>query len=485
MTSDRARELAQQLVARADLLLHETVESDESDESHEKVSSGQRLVDIVRPRGWLTHPAVAVFLNVVVVATGTEAVIAALGDRPPEPAGFGPVLLRIVVVWVLSFSPGWIFVYFLGVRIRSIWDEYVVQLYRLGLDRPENLPPPPLTSPFYESWQAAGGERRLRSPNLYRRKFDAHYGASVSGTGLDRLHRARAETLLPVFLLTALLAVCWTAVLWDVHPLDPGVRAATLWTCLAFGFLGAYTFGVNMLVGRFLQDDMRASAYMNFVLRVIVVLLLAAGAHPLLDGLRADAPTQAVVMFVIGIFPLNLLRAVPRLAFSVLRVDVPSLRPAYPLSDLEGMSIWDESRLLDVGIEDIQNLATANLVDLLLHTRIPMARLVDWIDQAQLLLHLGGSEQGLAPKFRQLGIRTATDLLAVLPADEMESRSEGAGSTKASLDALADLGVDATTVRNLVRALAREPALDAVRNWRSGGPGHPTTANASAEPRVT
>jgi hypothetical protein len=160
------------------------------------------------------------------------------------------------------------------------------------------------------------------------------------------------------------------------------------------------------------------------------------------------------------------------------RIVVPSLRPAYPLDVLEGMSIWYESQLLDLGVEDMQGLVTANLVDLLLRPQMPTARLVDWIDQSILLLHLGGSEQVLAPKLRQRGIRTATDLLAVFPAEEMESRSERR-PTKASLDTVADLDADATTVRNLVRAVSREPALVSVLNWRSGGPVPPT---ASAEP---
>lgn len=475
MISDRARELAQQLVARADVLLHETVESGEG------VPSKRHLVDDLGWRGWLTYPAVAVFLIVIVVVSVTAAVIVALGNRSPEPPGYGLVLLRIAVVWVLASTPGWIFVRFMTDRTPSIWDEYVLNLYRLGWDRPENLPPPPLSSPFFESWRVAGGEGRLRRDNIYRQKFDAYYGASVAATGRDRLHRIRVETLFPVFLLTVLLSAYWTALLWDAHSLDVGSGAAKLWTCPAFGFLGAYISSVNMLVRRFLRNDLRPSAYASFALRVIVVLLLAVGIHPLLNKLGADAAIQAAVMFVVGIFPPGLLRVMQGLAATHLRVLVPSLSPDYPLSDLEGMSAWYESQLLAEGIEDMQGLVTANLVDLLLHTQIPTAWLIDWIDQSILLLHLSRSaEHDLTPKLRKLGIRTATDLLATFPAEEMESKSERTGSTNASLDSLADLNGDATTVRNLVRIVAREPEFAYVRNWKSGGPTHPT-ATASGE----
>jgi hypothetical protein len=477
MTSDRARELAQRLVVRADVLLQQTAASDEV------VPSGRHRADGLRLDGRLPHPAVALFLNVIVVSSVAEAVIAALTGRSPEPAGFGPVLLRIVTVWALAFTPGWIFVRFLGQRMSSLWDEYVVNLHRLGWDRPENLPPPPLASRFFDRWQAAGGEVRSQKYNIYREKFDAYYGFSSSGTALDRLHRARIETLVPVFVLTALLSVCWAALLWDLHKLTFSSGVVKLWTCFAFGFLGAYAFGVNMLVRRFLRSDLRISAYANFALRIIVVLLLALGVHPLLNYLGADAKVQAAVMVLVGIFPLSSLQAMRRLASSWLRTVIPSMRPPYKLSDLDGMSVWYESRLLEEGIEDMQSLVTANLVDVVLFTRLPIARLIDWIDQSLLLLHFDRSNPGLKEKFRQLGIRTATDLLTAFPPAEMDSTSKPTGSIKTALGDFAHEGVDATEIRNLVRILQNQPGLTPVRNWKSDGLSQPTTV-ASAGRRA-
>jgi hypothetical protein len=45
----------------------------------------------------------------------------------------------------------------------------------------------------------------------------------------------------------------------------------------------------------------------------------------------------------------------------------------FPLSDLDGLTVWDQARLLEEGIEDVHALATANLVDLLLGTRVRIA----------------------------------------------------------------------------------------------------------------
>jgi len=122
-------------------------------------------------------------------------------------------------------------------------------------------------------------------------------------------------------------------------------------------------------------------------------------------------PTLA---FVIGVFPVlgwQIIQAIVSLAFKRI---VLVLKEQYPLSELDGLNIWYESRFLEEGIEDMQNLATANLVDVMLNTRIPINRLVDWIDQSLLYLHLGKKDTDYGKrareKLRSLGVRTATDL---------------------------------------------------------------------------
>ena len=64
-------------------------------------------------------------------------------------------------------------------------------------------------------------------------------------------------------------------------------------------------------------------------------------------------------------------------------------------------------------------LAHHDLVELMLPTRIPVPRLVDWTDQAILQLHVGA--QDLA-KLRSYGIRTATDLLTLRSSAEARGK---------------------------------------------------------------
>jgi hypothetical protein len=67
------------------------------------------------------------------------------------------------------------------------------------------------------------------------------------------------------------------------------------------------------------------------------------------------------------------------------------------------------TRLAEEGITSIQALARHDLVDLILSSRIPASRLVDWLDQALLYQHVTPADR---QQLRKAGIRTATELLA-------------------------------------------------------------------------
>ena len=326
---------------------------------------------------------VSICLNaLVLLVLGLTWVLA----RPPLPARSqaGPLYLEIFAVWSLAFLPGWLYIRFLGQRAGALWDEYVLNLHRLRWDSPGRLPEPPMNSDFYAKWFADGGAPAAHLPNIYQQKFDAYYGRSVSRSGQGEGPPVRVETLFPVFLTTAALALCWTAVLWDPRFTS---APASVWDVLKFGFLGAYSFILQMLIRRFFQSDLRPSAYANALLRLIVVMILVTALYQVLP--QSNPRSAAAIAFVVGFFPLVGMQALQRAAATALRVVVPSLSPPYPLNQIDGLSVWYEARLIEEGIEDMQSLATANFVDVILHTRVPVGRLVDWVDQAHLYLQPG------------------------------------------------------------------------------------------------
>jgi hypothetical protein len=130
------------------------------------------------------------------------------------------------------------------------------------------------------------------------------------------------------------------------------------------------------------------------------------------------------------------------------------------------MNLYDRARLLEEGIENIENLAHHNLMELIVRTRITTPRLVDMFDQAILYLHLGvetGSEKDGNGKnekdasrelLKSLGIRTATDLIKCKNELKAFAEDERYKSIISKLDVI-------TT------ALKDDEWLNYVQNWRS------------------
>jgi hypothetical protein len=352
-------------------------------------------------------------------------------------------LLKVFLVLFLSLVPGWLYLQFIVSKGEGLYDEYVLNLYRLKIDNIAHLPKPPPASYYWDEWI---GTYRGDDPgdNIYLKKFEATYGHNAvpeprrlkeestegeqarndGAEGRRRPQRTkivelvRHEAFSPVMLATAVLCVGWTVVvqpelLRNWHPLGNGTLSGLpkdLPTeALRYGFVGSYTFILQGLVRRYFQADLKTKAYVSAMARITLVsaLVVALDGTGLLQG-----PSAKVTAFLLGMFPeLGL-----RLAWRTLRTapakltgkDDNPLTERYPLRDLDGINLWTEARLLEEGIENMQNLATANLVNLMLHTRRPVNCLVDWIDQA--FLYLRVKDKPARDRLRRIGIRTATDL---------------------------------------------------------------------------
>ena len=462
------------------------------------------LIDRLRAeptRRWLRSKAVAAWMNVLIAAAAAITVVTAglLAEQHwPAASTWGTGALKLFALWCLAFLPGWLYIRFLTMRAKALWIEYVLTLHRLGWDLPSNLPEPPVESEFHDRW-SAGGPRRGSTSNIYRLKFEAFYGRQVltqpkprAEIGVRRKDRprgrrvsredfvVRTESLFPLFLATAVFAAGWCAVLWDTTFLT---AAGGVWDALKYGFLGAYAFVVSMLIRRFFQSDLRPSAYATSVFRVILVLLLVAVLYQVLP---TSSPTmergQLAFAFLVGFFPLVGLQVIQRIVSKLFGAVVPSLTSDYPLDQLDGFNIWYEARLAEEGVEDMQNLTTMNLVDVVLHTRVPPGRLVDWIDQAFLLIHLDPAtrvglkrmRKGKQPSdfipgaldrvsLRRAGIRTATDLLKAFSVPE-ERRGVGTSERRLELSGLTRLPLEENQIRLLVKVLCNEPGLATVWN---------------------
>jgi hypothetical protein len=193
----------------------------------------------------------------------------------------------------------------------------------------------------------------------------------------------------------------------------------------SFAFLGAYFFSLNMVVRRFTSRDLGPNAYNAISLRVVVSVLIvwaleqiyglvtvggatgaAAGAAGAAGAIAQAAATTTsdramlALAFVVGVFPYvgwSLLATAVRKINDHIPI-IPNLTGTQPLSRLDGLTIWHESRLAEEDIENVPNMANVDLPDLMLDTKMPPHRLVAWVDQAILLCAIDPDDEAANAK---------------------------------------------------------------------------------------
>ncbi|MCK5602238.1 hypothetical protein KAR91_10225, partial [Candidatus Pacearchaeota archaeon] len=227
----------------------------------------------------------------------------------------------------------------------------------------------------------------------YGNRVTEAYG-STSGV------RYLGSTRLPILIATLVITMGWILALLPIGQVENIRKAIELYrflipkpTAVNFGFLGAYFFSLNMIFRRYVRADLKPKVYSHITVRFLIVIILVwvLSELPFLNG-NSSNPLLLLAFFV-GIIPDTALTVIHEFLRNrkILRKAIPSLHVKHSLSMLEGINIYGEARLFEEGIENIENLVHHDLIDSMLMTRIPVPRLVDWIDQGILYLHLGGT----------------------------------------------------------------------------------------------
>jgi hypothetical protein len=158
-----------------------------------------------------------------------------------------------------------------------------------------------------------------------------------------------------------------------------------------FAYLGAYVFSVQELVRRYNTFDLQPQVYSSMAIRMLIAVAIVYVAAPVLKadpGGGGEPLWPAVVAFAIGVFPTQGLHFLSKIASRILTPE-PSQRVALPLGNLLGIGPWHESRLVQMGIDDAQNLATVDIRRLLLTTQFDTQQIAHWVDQAILYVRVG------------------------------------------------------------------------------------------------
>jgi hypothetical protein len=333
--------------------------------------------------------------------------------------------------------------------------------------------------------------------------FDAQqqYSALIDGVyGVKGAAYYLGTGGISLIICTILLTLGWITILFPIVPtldmaLDnlPNLFAPrpSVWT---FGFLGAYFFALNLVFKRYVRSDLTAKAYTHISVRILITATLAwvlsAIQGIFLDPTLPPAPILSVTAFLVGIIPETGTTLIVELWRRATGAISQSIAESDPLTKLEGINIYDRARLSEEGVDNVENLAHHNLIELLIRTRLPAPRLVDIVDQAILYLHAGdgytetGEEQPSNQDDRQnkkkqtserertlqllrrYGIRTATDLEGAC--SKPDSASTVAESTL--FKALTETQEDSTyaaRLRVILQSLYDDDWMPQLRHWRS------------------
>ena len=306
----------------------------------------------------------------------------------------------------------------------------------------------------------SGLNTRLEIDTKYGSQIREAYGSEDEGRG--RLARG---TRWPVLVCAFVITIGWLAAFTPVGEIDLALVQKPLFplrSALTFGFLGAYFFGLQLITRRYARGDLKPKAYSYITIRILLVVVLSW----VLEVFSTDSKTVLLIAFLIGIVPDEFFTFVKETFRGQTVAKLTPDTETHPLTRLEGIDLYDRARLEQEGIVNVESFAHHDLINLVLETQIPVPRLVDWMDQAILYLHIIEKEgpdgqQPAREKLREYGIRTATDLLSCWNAAEVRQEltefKQLLGNTKPyRLEVIRD-------------ALRDDEWLERVKDWRKDG----------------
>ncbi len=215
----------------------------------------------------------------------------------------------------------------------------------------------------------------------------------------------------------------------EINKISGMIDKIPFMVALTYGFLGALIFSLGDAISRFNNVDMYPKINVFYVVRFIISASLAVTLSPFVME-ELPAIMSSLMFFGIGYFPERAINYIDDKMTKYMGFKTQDYVPV-PLSLIQGMTPEKALRFREIGIEDVQHLAHADIEHLEENLPYNRSMLCDWMAQSQLHLQFPNNTELL----KIMEIRTILDFDKYnLEEKELLALCKKKGITKEKLD---------------------------------------------------